>query len=119
MGWPRQAAVREFNRTSGGWQEVDSAVNLVGVETVFWRLSTLQTEGKSDGKRPEDLVPLIRWEFEYADKSPVLSIEFYTSPKETQYHWVRLNDDGPYYPVHYGAVNEILGLLPAPLAGGE
>ena len=111
--------VREFNRTSGGWQEVDSAVNLVGVETVFWRLSTLQTEGKSDGKRPEDLVPLIRWEFEYADKSPVLSIEFYTSPKETQYHWVRLNDDGPYYPVHYGAVNEILGLLPAPLAGGE
>ena len=111
--------IREFTRTSGGWRELDSTVNLIGVETVFWRLSTLQTEGKSDGKRPEDLAPIIRWEFEYADNSPALSIEFYTSPKQTQYHWVRLNDDGPYYPVHYGAVNEILGLLPAPLADGS
>ena len=117
--WDNQGnrQVREFNRTNGAWSELDSAVSLIGVDTVFWRLSTLQTEGKGDGSHPADLIPVIRWQFEYADNKPALSLAFYTSPEETKYHWVRLNDEGPYYPVHYGAINEILGLLPAPPAG--
>lgn len=109
--------VREFTRTNGAWSEIDSAVSLIGVDTVFWRLSTLQTEGKSDGKHPDNLIPVIRWQFEYAGNKPALSLEFYSSPGETKYHWVQLNDEGPYYPVHYGAINDILALLPAPLAG--
>lgn len=107
--------VREFTRNDGGWSEFDSAISLIGVDTVFWRLSILQTEGKSDDNVPKDLSPVLRWQFEYAENKPSLMLTFYANPKESKYHWVRLNDKGPYFPVHYGAVNEILSLLPARL----
>lgn len=106
--------VREFTRTDGGWSEFDSLANLIGVDTVFWRLSTLQTDGKRDEALPEDLSKIIRWQFEYAEDKPTLSLTFYANPKEAKHHWVRLNDEGSYFPVHFGVINEILSLLPAP-----
>ena len=108
--------VREFSRNTSGWNEQHSNATLVGVDTVFWRLGTLQTEGKADKAVPEDIIPVMKWEFLYSNNEPPLQVTFYSHPKESKQHWVRIATDGPLYPVHTGAINEILGLLPAPQA---
>ena len=108
--------MREFSRNISGWNEQHSNATLVGVDTVFWRLGTLQTEGKADKAVPEDIIPVMKWEFLYSNNEPPLQVTFYSRPKESKQHWVRIATDGPFYPVHTGAINEILGLLPAPQA---
>ena len=111
--------IREFSRNVSGWNEQHSNTNLVGVDTVFWRLGTLQTEGKVDKKVPDDIIPVMRWEFSYNTNDPILEVTFYSRPQESKEHWVRIAKDGPFYPVHTGAINEILGLLPAPQAATQ
>lgn len=103
---------REFSRNVSGWNEQHSNTNLIGVDTVFWRLGTLQTEGKADKNVPEDIIPVMKWEFSY-NNEPTLEITFYSRPTESKEHWVRIAKNGPFYPIHVGAINEILGLLPA------
>lgn len=105
---------REFFRSENGWSELDSTIRLIGVDTVFWRLGTLQTEGGSDGSLPTDITPIIRWQFEYGDGKKPLTLTFYASRMKKNYNWVRVNDEPAYYPVHFGSINEILTLLPAP-----
>ena len=114
-----QEQSRVFSRSETGWSELDSAVTLIGVDTLLWRLGTLQTEGRSEGPLPEDLVPLLRWQFEYEQGKDDLTLTFYTSPSENNCNWVRINEETTCYPVHFGSINEILTLLPAPPAEGK
>lgn len=105
--------IREFSRSDSGWSEFDNSINLIGVDTIFWRLGTLQTEGRTGHNPPEDLNPVMRWEFFYNNDTPSLELTFLSSPQDSSKHWVQVGPEGPLYPVHYGAINEILGLLPA------
>ncbi len=111
--------IREFSRNVSGWNEQHSDANLIGVDTVFWRLGTLQTEGRADKHIPADIIPVMKWEFSYNNDEPSLQVTFYSHPTESKEHWVRIAEDGPLYPVHTGAINEILGLLPAPQAARQ
>ena len=115
-----QEQSREFFHSENGWSELDSAIRLVGVDTLLWRLGTMQTEGRSDNNLPSDIVPVIRWKFEYEDGKDALALTFYASQSEKNYNWVQVNEEETYYPVHFNSVNEILALLPAlPAEGGS
>ncbi len=107
--------VREFSRNSSGWNEYNSDTNLVGVDTIFWRISTLQTEGKTENIPPKDLLPVMSWEFFTRDNSAVpLKLTFFCSDKPDKQHWVRIGKNTPLYPVQPSVITEILALLPAP-----
>lgn len=110
-----EAQVREFSRSSNGWSENDSGADLVGVETIFWRLGTLQTEGKAEHKPPSDLMPVMTWELFYNKEEP-LKLTFYASKSDSTTSWVRLGEEGAFYPVLSRTITEIFSLLPAPSA---
>lgn len=110
-----EAQVREFSRSPAGWNEKDSSADLVGVETIFWRLGTLQTEGKAEHKPPSDLMPVMAWELFYNKEEP-LKLTFYASKSDPTTSWVRLGEEGAFYPVISRTITEIFSLLPAPSA---
>lgn len=108
-----EAQVREFARSPNGWSENNNNAALVGIETIFWRLGTLQTEGKAEHKPPSDLMPVMAWELFYSKEEP-LKLTFYVSKSDPTTSWVRLGQEGAFFPVLSRTITEIFSLLPAP-----